>query len=371
MNVFEFIIKIILLIKITMQKIIDLIIFLKSQIYFWNSLYDYVFVCMFSFFIFVFVSVFKRIFIKNFFLRFSLDKEKKKLTENILRLIPNFLLFLIYIFPFIFFIDFWVLFSKFIRSLYVCIVIYWIINLFIKLIYFYFETFSKWNDKSRHFKTNLDLVNIIIKIFLIVWLSLFFLNNIWVEITPLLASLWVVSVAIAFWLQKILSDIFSSFSIYFDKPFNVWDFVVIWTDSWIIKQIWFKSTRISTLSGEELVLPNSEITNIRINNFAEMKKRRILFHFWIEYETWIEKIEKIPLFVQDIISKIEHTNFSRCHFQSFWDCGLIFEIVYFVTKSDYDLYMNIQQTINIELMKKFTWEWINFAYPTQKILLNK
>ena len=191
------------------------------------------------------------------------------------------------------------------------------------------------------------------------------------EVTTLAASLGIGGIAIAFALQNVLGDLFSSFSIYFDSPFKIGDFIVVGNDMGDVKKIGMKSTRITSISGEELVISNAELTSVRIKNYKRMRKRRIVFPFGVVYSTSAAKLKKIPGILQKIIEKEENADFSRCHFRSFGDFSLNFEVVYFVKSGDYEVYMNTQQAINLALKTAFEKEKIEMAFPTQTIHLKR
>ena len=207
----------------------------------------------------------------------------------------------------------------------------------------------------------------------ILWLgvALVVLQNIGVDITTLIAGLGVGGIAIAFALQHVLADVFASFSIYFDKPFKVGDFIIVGGDMGVVKKIGIKSTRIQHLGGQELVFSNKELTDARINNYKKMERRRIVFNFGIKYETPSEKVKKIPQIVKDIISNLDSCQLDRVHFKEFGDFSLNFEVVYYLESPDYNLYMDRQEEINLKLKEQFEKEEIEFAYPTQTVLLNK
>lgn len=196
---------------------------------------------------------------------------------------------------------------------------------------------------------------------------LFVLSNLGIEVTSLIAGLGIGGIAVAFALQGILSDLFASFSIYFDKPFRVGDFVVIGSDSGTVERIGIKSTRIRTLQGEELVVSNAELTTARVQNFKKMNERRIVMQFGITYETPQEKVKEVPGVVQRIFEALEGGRLDRVHFTSFGDSALIFEVVYYIESSDYTQYLDIQQAFNFDLMQRFAELGIEFAYPTQTL----
>jgi len=200
---------------------------------------------------------------------------------------------------------------------------------------------------------------------------IFVLSNLGIEITSLVAGLGIGGIAVAFALQGILSDLFSSFSIYFDKPFRIGDYIVVGNDRGTVERIGLKTTRIRTVQGEELIISNAELTTTRVQNYKRMEERRVSFQFGILYETPAEKVKAIPEMVQKIIEGVSETRFDRAHFASYGDSALIFEVVYYVESREYRDYMDKQQEINYGIMDVFAKEGIEFAYPTQTLYLKK
>lgn len=216
-----------------------------------------------------------------------------------------------------------------------------------------------------------SMVTLLSRVVLWAFGGIFVLSNLGVEITSLVAGLGIGGIAVAFALQGILSDLFSSFSIYFDKPFRIGDFIVIGEDMGTVERIGIKTTRIRTLQGEELVVSNAELTTARVQNYKKMQKRRIVFQFGITYETPREKVKQVPDIVKRIVDDTEGVDLDRVHFASYGDSALIFEVVYFVQSGDYTKYMDRQQQINVALLDTFAAEGIEFAYPTQTLYVKK
>ena len=197
------------------------------------------------------------------------------------------------------------------------------------------------------------------------------LQNLGYNISTLVAGLGIGGLAVAFALQNILSDIFSSFSIYFDKPFEVGDFIIVGKDMGTVTKIGIKSTRLQALQGEEIVISNKELTSIRVNNYKKMDKRRVAFSIGITYNTPTVKARKVPKIIKEVIDSVKKTEFDRAHFKNFADSSLVFEIVYYLKSSDYNEYMDVQQKINLGIKENFEKEGIEFAYPTQTIFVEK
>jgi len=192
-----------------------------------------------------------------------------------------------------------------------------------------------------------------------------------IDLSGIVVGLGVGGIAIAFALQSVLSDLFSAFSIYFDKPFEIGDFIIIGDNAGTVKKIGMKSTRIHLLQGEELVVANSVLTTTNVRNFKKMRKRRIVFSFGVTYATPVEKLRKIPDMVKIIIENNKLSNVDRIHFKEFGDFSLNYEIVYYINSRDYAKFMDIQQDINLGIMEAFEKEGIEMAFPTQTIFLSK
>ena len=204
----------------------------------------------------------------------------------------------------------------------------------------------------------------------LVWAVVFLLllDNFGVDVTALVTGLGIGGVAVALAVQKILSDLFASVSIVLDKPFQVGDFIVL--DGGFmgtVQDIGLKSTRVASLSGELLVLANSDLVNARLRNFKQMKERRIQFTFGLVYDTPIGEIEAVPGLVREIIEAQPKARFDRAHFKEYGDSALMFEVVYIVTEPEFNVYMDTQQAINLGMMRAFQARGVEFALPTRTV----
>ena len=208
----------------------------------------------------------------------------------------------------------------------------------------------------------------------IIWVVgfIFLLDNLGFEISAVIAGLGIGGIAIALAAQAILGDLFSYFVIFFDRPFEIGDFVNLGGEFvGNIEYIGIKTTRIRSLSGEQIVVSNTDLTNSRVRNFKRMERRRVLFRLGVIYQTTADQLEEIPKIVREIIEKKEDTVFDRGHFANYGDFSLNFEFVYFVIGSDYVKYMDTQEKINMEIYRSFENKGIEFAYPTQTLFVNK
>lgn len=207
---------------------------------------------------------------------------------------------------------------------------------------------------------------------IVVWsiVLLLILENVTnIEMDALIASLGITGIAVGLAVQNILGDLFASLSIVLDKPFVIGDFVIVGDFVGTVEHIGLKSTRLRSLSGEQLVFSNSDLLSSRIRNYKRMARRRILFGLGVTYQTPTEKLEAIPEIVREIIEEQPLATFDRAHFKDFGDFSLNFEVVYYMETPDYEDYMDTQQAINLALFRRFSQEDIEFAYPTHTVLV--
>ncbi len=335
-----------------------------------RTVYQYLIAFLIFLFVIVALKIFKSIVLKKI-VKYS-QKTDTDLDDEIIQIIesfPRYFYWTVYIYVPLKYLDFWGMFWKIIDWLFVLVVLLEVIKIWIRVVAFFLWKLLLSDKSKKSDRTTYNLFMLLSKIVIWALAAMIFLMNIWVEITPLIAGLWIWWVAVAFAMQNILEDIFSAFSIYLDKPFNIWDYILIWTDSGVVKKVGIKTSRIQTLQWEELVIANKELTSARINNFGIMQKRRVSFEFWVVYETSVEKLKKIKEIVHSICEeKSGEIELDRVHFKSFWDFSLIYEVVYHVQVSDYSTYMDMQEFLNFRIMEEFEKESIEFAYPTRKIL---
>jgi len=208
---------------------------------------------------------------------------------------------------------------------------------------------------------------------LIIWgiAIVFFLDNLGFKISAVIAGLGIGGVAIALAAQAILGDLFSYFSIIFDRPFEIGDFIIIGDYLGCVEYVGIKTTRIRSLGGEQLIFSNTDLTNSRVRNYKRMEKRRVVFKLGVVYQTPLEKLKEMPKVIENVIKSVKDTAFDRSHFFSYGDFSLVFEVVYYVMGPDYNKYMDIQQQINFGIHEEFKKRGIEFAYPTQTVYVNK
>ncbi len=201
--------------------------------------------------------------------------------------------------------------------------------------------------------------------------TVFYLQNMGVQMAALWAILSAGGIGAGLALKEPVQEFFEYITILLDKPFQNGQFIHIdgiWAK---VERVGVRSTRLRSINGEVIVMSNSNLTNGVISNYAEMENRRLVHKLGVVYETPHSKMKKIPGIIKSIIDVTENAIFDRCHFIEFGNFSLDFELVYYIPTNDYLLAMRAQQEINLEIMKAFEAEGIDFAFPTQTINLLK
>ncbi|MCM8827631.1 MAG: mechanosensitive ion channel family protein, partial [Candidatus Omnitrophica bacterium] len=238
--------------------------------------------------------------------------------------------------------------------------LYFGVKVLVSFVSYAFKLYLKKQGEDISLERSLAGILILIKVLAWALAVIFFLDNLGFKISAVIAGLGIGGVAVALAAQAILKDLFSYFCIIFDHPFRVGDFVIVDDYMGTIEYIGIKTTRIRSLSGEMLIISNSDLTDSRLRNYKLMEKRRVVFRIGVVYNTPLSRLKEIPKIIQDIITNIPETVFDRAHFFSFGDYNLIFEVVYYVLGADYKKYMGVQQEINFSIMEEFTKRNIEF-----------
>jgi small-conductance mechanosensitive channel len=191
-----------------------------------------------------------------------------------------------------------------------------------------------------------------------------------IDLTSVVVGFGIGGIAIALALQSVLGDVFSAFSIYFDRPFEIGDFIVVGDYSGTVTKIGIKSTRVQLLQGEELILSNRELTTSSVRNFKKLEKRRIVFVVHVAYNTPLEKLKKIHKLIEEIIDKAEYAQLDMIHFREIGTSSFDFEIVYYMQTPDYTKYLDTQEEINFAIVEAFQKEGVEMPFPTQTVFIN-
>ncbi|HEX7082165.1 MAG TPA: mechanosensitive ion channel family protein [Gammaproteobacteria bacterium] len=217
----------------------------------------------------------------------------------------------------------------------------------------------------------LDVLGFVLRVAVWAIILLVVLDNVGVNVTAMVAGLGIGGVAVALAAQNILGDLFASLSIVLDKPFVVGDFITVDDFLGTVENVGLKTTRLRSLSGEQLVFSNNDLLSSRLRNFGRMFERRVVFSIGVRYETRPDQLRRIPAMIREAVEAQDRVRFDRAHFQKHGEFALIFETVYYVLSPDYNLFMDIQQEIDLALHERFAKEGIRFAYPTQTLYVSE
>ena len=342
------------------QNILDIVIY-------WNTLRQIIIsILIFILLYFIIDFLLKKL---DSFNEKESDKKWINYLSKIMNKIPKWIFVIIEIYIAISFLTLSSQARVILKSIFLFVVTVLLIKIIIKWIDFSLEKFFR---KDKTAKKSIETI-----VTVLVWaLWIFvFLTNIWVDLTPVLAWFWIAWIAVAFALQNILTDLFSSFSIILSKPFIVGDYIKIWEWSnekiWTVKQISLKSTTLKTIQWQEIIIPNSNILATEVINYRTMKNRRQRISIGVTYDTWVKKLKKIPEIVKYVVSSQKDVDFERCYLENMWDFSINFLMSYNIINPDYQNSLIVNEKIYLELIEKFEKEWIEFAFPSQTIYVSK
>jgi small-conductance mechanosensitive channel len=236
---------------------------------------------------------------------------------------------------------------------------------------FYLEIKEMERGPDRVYTGSLDIIHFVAGILIWSLLILVALDNLGVNITALLAGLGVGGVAVALALQNVLGDLFASLSIALDKPFVVGDTLTIDTFTGAVERIGIKTTRLRSVSGEQIILSNADILKSRVRNLGRAPEQRALASIRVTYETPGEKLEEIPKLLESIVREQTNARFERCHLKTLGDSCLEFELSYFVQQPKINPLLDLQQAVNFRILAEFRRLGVEFAYPAQRIMVER
>lgn len=194
-------------------------------------------------------------------------------------------------------------------------------------------------------------------------------NVLGIDVTALVTGLGIGGVAIALAVQNVLGDLFAALSIVLDKPFEVGDTIAVDTQVGTVEKIGLKTTRIRSVSGEEVIFSNNDLLQSRIRNLRRLEERRALLRIGVVYDTDAKTIASIPKLLEELVTSEPLTRFDRAHFVGFGDSSLDFELAFFVQDPAYAQYMATKQDVSIAILAAFNERKIGFAFPTRTVHL--
>lgn len=336
--------------------------FVKLE-FFHNTIQDYLVAIALFIFLLVLGRVFRGLILGK--LKILANKTATHVDDGVVRLIhaiPQYIYDLLALYCALQALEFPIKFYTIIHNIFLTFFIIQALILAEKIIEYVLHFLLKDNKHDSTDQMMFSGVNFFVRIG--VWTTgiLLLISNMGLNVNSLITSLGIGGVAVALAAQNIFSDLFSSFSIYFDKPFVVGDNIEIGNDSGTVIKIGLKTTRIKSSQGEEIVISNRELTSARIHNFHRMEKRTTVFTLTLDYSNDTKKIiEEVPRLLEKVFIDLKDQELDRANLKEFGDFGIVFEIVYFYPGNDYKKYMQGRHEVNCKIKEEFDKAGIKFA----------
>ena len=264
------------------------------------------------------------------------------------------------------------LFNKILTYTVLIVITYRITDIAIHVMTYWFNKLL--NKKGMDNSSSLTIITSLkVVLQIILWSAAvaFVLSNMGINVSAVITGLGIGGIAIALAAQNILGDLFNFFVILLDRPFKIGDFIITGDILGCIEHIGLKSTKIRSLSGELIIISNTNLLSAKISNYKHMEKRRVVFKVGVIYQTTLEQLKKIPDMIKAIIEKTDQIVFDRGNLSEFGDSSIDFEFVYYVQDGDYNIHMKQKEEVFINIVELFEKKGIEFAYPTQTLFLNK
>lgn len=220
-------------------------------------------------------------------------------------------------------------------------------------------------------RTVSELISTVLKSTFVIFVALACLSNLGVNIGTFVAGLGIGGIAIALAAQNILGDIFASLSIIFDKPFIIGDYITVGQEQGTVEHVGVKTTRVRSISGEELIFSNKDLLESRIRNFRRMWKRRVVISFALPLNLEVQKLKEVPHWIRDLLESQSQITIDRCHLASFANAYANYELVYWVNSPNFNLHMDLQQEFLLKFLEKLNSHGISIAIPSQELIFNE
>jgi len=238
------------------------------------------------------------------------------------------------------------------------------------LITFWFQNYAERKaDSDVASRTTIAAFSFVARAILWTMLLLVTLNRLGIDVTALVTGLGVGGIAVALAVQNVLGDVFAALAIVLDKPFVVGDAISVDTLTGTVENVGLKTTRIRSVNGEQLIFSNTDLLKSRIRNFKRMQERRVVLTIGVSYDTPPDTVARIPAMLREAVEAQDQVRFDRSHFMSYGESSLVFETAYFVLTGDYLTFANTNQAVNLAVLRRFSAERIDFAFPTRTIVV--
>jgi MscS family membrane protein len=237
----------------------------------------------------------------------------------------------------------------------------------IELLVYELANFARREDNLLD-ETFVQMMRLIARIIVIVVGAIYLIRAVSGKpLSALLAGLGIGGLAVALAAQDTLKNFFGSIMIMLDKPFSVGQRIVAGGHDGTVEEIGFRSTRVRTLTGNLVTVPNEKLATDSIENIGRRPSIRRLANITITYDTPLEKVKKAVEIIREILDNHEGMDPEfppRVYFNEFNDASLNIIMIYWYFPPDYWAYLEFNQRVNMEIMRRFEEQGIEFAFPT-------
>jgi small-conductance mechanosensitive channel len=215
----------------------------------------------------------------------------------------------------------------------------------------------------------IGIIRLLVTVVLYAVALVLILDNLGVNVTGLIAGLGIGGIAIGLAAKGIFDDLFSALSIIFDRPFQRGDSIQWDKTSGSVETIGLKTTRVRSVTGEEVVISNTNLLNKELHNLTRLDRRRTVVTLSIAAYTPPDVCATLPALIRKVVEAHDKCKLVRCGLTSFGASSLDFELQYDVGSKLYDEVFNARHTISVALLRAFADAGIDWAWPTQATIV--
>lgn len=220
-------------------------------------------------------------------------------------------------------------------------------------------------DNKKAFETIFPSFLTITKFTLGFLILIFFLSNLGVNVTTLIAGFGIGGLAFAFAFQKILADLFSTFVIFFDKPFSIGDSISVGDVSGIVERVGLKTTKIRAFGGERVSLPNADLAGGKIINISDRRRRRVILNVPIDYSVSKTGLKNVAKLIEGVVKSKSDLEFDYAKITNLTEYAISLQVVYYALDLDYNSHMSLQDEIYTEILDELKSHKIKLGFPIE------
>lgn len=233
------------------------------------------------------------------------------------------------------------------------------------------DVVARQAQDSSTFRSARNLIAVFLNVAIFAVAAVMIIDNLGGDVTALLAGLGVGGIAVGLAAQNLFRDLFASLAIILDKPFEKGDFIRFGDYLGTVEKIGLKTTHIAALSGEQLIIGNSDLTSQITQNYRRMTERRVVLRLAVTYATPRDVLAELPDEITQLIKSMSNTRFDRCHVADYGDSAIVIEAVYFVLSADYNEHMSIKERVQLDIHALFERRGVDFAFPTRTLMVQQ